>query len=166
MTTGDGSGEARRDHESGREFLIPHLGLRRRLRGNGRSGDYLLQFRLPEDLQQGTGDGPVIRIDNSEAEVERLSTLESEAHQRGDPQWGDKSEDDRRAVSHALAQVLARDDEGGVHSRSAVPVRWRKTASRSGSTTSTLFTAMPARSAASRTAGRMRRPSSATSCTA
>ena len=82
------------------------------------------------------------------------------------PERGQDGEQDRRPVAQALAQDPAGDDEGGAQhdsrpqSRRALPVRWRKTLSRSGSMTSTERIVTPSFETASRSRGRRRRASS------
>src|SRR5512133_4093831 len=85
---------------------------------------------------------PAAHVVEDEPEDRREGEREHERHEQG------------RAIAHALAQVLAGDQERRAHqSRSALPVRCRKTASRSGWSTSTPRTAAPASVAARRSSG-------------
>src|SRR5690606_31613394 len=69
---------------------------------------------------------------------------EDDAEDVGQHQRGDDAEDERRAIPQAQPQVFGRDPPGSSHqSRNAFPVRWRNTASRSGSWISTPVTVIP-----------------------
>ena len=78
-------------------------------------GDDPGQTRRVEGATQAGGDAAVVSVDVAEREVEPLGAFERQAHHSGNHDRGDDGHDDRRPVPHALAQVLASDEQGGAH---------------------------------------------------
>src|SRR5207247_2084907 len=112
--------------------------------------DFGDSWRAQDSVDEGAGHGAVVLVGDSEGGVElREAAADGGADDPREEEGGDDAHDERRLVAEALAQLLGGDDENDAHvasrqSRRALPVRWRNTASRSGSTTSTPVRAAPA----------------------
>ena len=115
---------------------------------------------VPQHLRERAA----VHVRDHVGRVELDGRAQQLAEDHGEPERGDDRHEDRRPVAQPLAEVLGRDDERDAHdrrarysaSRRARPVRWRKTASRLGWTSSTPRTWPPAVSTASSTRGSAR----------
>src|SRR5690606_27173673 len=99
-----------------------------------------------QDLTHATGDLATVFIgvaDRGDAALAERGA-EDEVEDEGEHERGEDAEHERRTVPHAQEHVFDRDAPSSPHqSRRALPVRWRNTASRSGSWTSTPTTVIP-----------------------
>src|SRR5438067_3737530 len=106
-------------------------------------------------VDEGGGDRAVVLIRHGERGVE-LGEAAADRHADDGSQQerGGDPDDVCRPVAQTLPEVLGGNGQDECHqSRRALPVRWRKTASRSGSTTSTPVTAAPDAVAPAKTRG-------------
>ena len=102
-----------------------------------------------------------VEVDDGPLRVERGVGPDQPAEDQREPERRDDREDQRRPVAEPLPEVLGGDQQRDAHrapvysaaSRRARPVRWRNTASRSGSTTSTRADHAPRRPRRRRGAG-------------